>query len=498
MKNSKLIKTIAVILSVLTVLGACAFASVSAGASEYVKETASATYYYGGDSVTYHKPKITINSSDAAKINSEINNFYDTKVYYANNDYRYSEMRRDIVYYTYLNYTSAVKNNVLSVVMDYKHFNNNIHDYYVGNLNIKTGKRMSRNDVISAMGTNYNTVKSAVKEYIASKFDALSSSIKKQTAYKNGRSRTFADSNIDRMRVFVDNKGKLNAICTVYWVAGAGSYDWICPAYDASYPAVKANAANGGVVNISWSRLSGIGKYRVYKKVNGSWQRIGDSTGSSFTDKSVKAGSTYTYTVRGIDSKGSRFTSAYDTKGVTIKYAATPKISTIDQTADGFKLSWSKVANAEKYRIYRYVNGWKRVGDSTGTSYNFNAKNLGTSFRFTIRTISANGERFTSGYNNNGWSAKHFDAPKITKASNTKKGVSLNWNKQSGVEKFRVYRKTSGASWTRIADTTAATYTDGSAKNGTRYYYTVRCISSDAKSFQSYYNTSGTSIVCKR
>ena len=43
----------------------------------------------------------------------------------------------------------------------------------------------------------------------------------------------------------------------------------------------------------------------------------------------------------------------------------------------------------------------------------------------------------------------------------------------------------------RIADTTSLTYTDKSAKSGTKYTYTVRCISSDGKQYTSWYNTTG-------
>ena len=52
-------------------------------------------------------------------------------------------------------------------------------------------------------------------------------------------------------------------------------------------------------------------------------------------------------------------------------------------------------------------------------------------------------------------------------------------------------------SWSKLADTTALTYIDKTAKSGTRYIYTVRCINSTGKAYTSAYNTTGLAITCK-
>ncbi len=45
-----------------------------------------------------------------------------------------------------------------------------------------------------------------------------------------------------------------------------------------------------------------------------------------------------------------------------------------------------------------------------------------------------------------------------------------------------------------MADTESVSYVDKSVKASTTYYYTIRCISKDAKSFTSSYNATGSSI----
>ncbi len=67
-----------------------------------------------------------------------------------------------------------------------------------------------------------------------------------------------------------------------------------------------------------------------------------------------------------------------------------------------------------------------------------------------------------------------FVAPTFTVtrgASSTK----VNWN-SVGAEKYRVFRRTYGGSWTKLADTTSTSYTDNTQVRGTNYYYTVRCV----------------------
>ena len=63
---------------------------------------------------------------------------------------------------------------------------------------------------------------------------------------------------------------------------------------------------------------------------------------------------------------------------------------------------------------------------------------------------------------------------------------------------FRIFRKTSGGKWAKLADTSNTTYVDKSAKKGVTYYYTLRCINKGGTKYFSAYNTTGRAITCKR
>lgn len=65
----------------------------------------------------------------------------------------------------------------------------------------------------------------------------------------------------------------------------------------------------------------------------------------------------------------------------------------------------------------------------------------------------------------------------ITKVENAASGVRVTWKKISGAAGYRVYRKTKNGTWKRVGDVTSGktvSFTDKTAKSGTRYEYRVR------------------------
>ena len=254
----------------------------------------------------------------------------------------------------------------------------------------------------------------------------------------------------------------------------------------------KLENVNGGV-KISWGKVSGATKYRVYYKGRKGWTRMVDTTSTSYIDKDVSSGRNYTYTVRCISADGKSFTSGYDSKGTTVKYVAAPEISKLENVNGGVKISWGKVSGATKYRVYyKGRKGWTRMVDTTSTSYIDKDVSSGRNYTYTVRCISADGKSFTSGYDSKGTTVKYVAAPEISKLENVNGGVKITWNKVSGASKYRIYQKNS-SDWFRVSDTTSNSIVDKSVDVGT-YTYTVRCISDDGKSFESGFNPKGSSI----
>ena len=255
----------------------------------------------------------------------------------------------------------------------------------------------------------------------------------------------------------------------------------------------KTENVNGGV-KLTWSKVKGAEKYRVYYKGSKGWTRMVDTTSTSYIDKDVSSGRNYTYTVRCINSSATKFTSGYDSKGKSVKYISAPKITKAESVDGGVKISWNKSSGAEQYRVYyKGRKGWTRMVDTTSTSYIDKDVSSGKNYTYTVRCINSSATKFTSGYDSKGKFVKYISAPKITKAESVDGGVKISWNKSSGAEQYRVYYK-GRKGWTRMVDTTSTSYIDKDVSSGKNYTYTVRCLNKSKNKFTSGYNSTGKSI----
>ena len=262
-------------------------------------------------------------------------------------------------------------------------------------------------------------------------------------------------------------------------------------------PSVSSLTNTAGGIKLSWKKIDGAYGYRVYQKTSNGWKRIKDTTATSYTDSAVSANQTKTYTMRCIDKNGKTI-SGYNSKGWSKKYTpVAPTISKLENTTGGIKLSWNKITGVYGYRVYaKTSSGWKKLKDTTATSFTDSAVTANKTKTYTIRCIDKKGKTI-SGFNSKGWSKKYTAAtPKITKLKNTSKGVGVTWNKVAGVYGYRLYRKYAGGSWTKVKDTTSTSFTDSGARKGKKVTYTVRCIDKKGNTVSNY-NKTGWSITRK-
>ena len=254
----------------------------------------------------------------------------------------------------------------------------------------------------------------------------------------------------------------------------------------------KAESVYGGV-KLTWNKVSGAAKYRVYYKGRKGWTRMVDTTSTSYIDKDVSSGKNYTYTVRCISADGKSFTSGYDSKGKSVKYIAAPEISKLENVNGGVKISWGKVSGATKYRVYyKGRKGWTRMVDTTSTSYIDKDVSSGSNYTYTVRCISDDGKSFESGFNPKGSSIRYNQAPKILETNVVNGGIKVIWESENNTN-YRLYCKTEGKGWTKVCDNKTGVVTHKNLQPNKTYTYTVRAISSDAKKYLSGYDPVGMS-----
>lgn len=153
----------------------------------------------------------------------------------------------------------------------------------------------------------------------------------------------------------------------------------------------------------------------------------------------------------------------------------------VANTADGLRLTWSKVSNATGYRIYRKKGSGsysliKTFTKGSTTAYTDTAvkSESGTTYTYCVKAYS--GELITAASSNKVQQTR-LTAPTKVAVSNTSSGVKVTWNKVTGATAYRVYRKGSDGVRTCLetlgSSTFAYTDTKVKSKNGVSYTYDV-------------------------
>ena len=261
-------------------------------------------------------------------------------------------------------------------------------------------------------------------------------------------------------------------------------------------------------ITVTWKAAAGAKTYRVYRKAAGesTWTTVAKSvSGTSYTDKTVKAGVKYTYTVRGIASDGKTLSAKYNAAGVsdTLPKGATPakvELGKISANAAGVTITWTKTDGADKYYVYRKDaknTSWKKLAAVSGSTLKYVDKTAanGVQYTYTVLACAADGKT-KGGYDSTGLTVMMVPAMvELSKATHSATNITVTWKAAAGAKTYRVYRKAAGEStWTTVAKSVSGTsYTDKTVKAGVKYTYTVRGIASDGKTLSAKYNAAGVS-----
>ena len=254
----------------------------------------------------------------------------------------------------------------------------------------------------------------------------------------------------------------------------------------------KITSVNDGM-KISWNKSSGASSYIVYVKNSDDWEEIGTTSSTSitfsgFSYRPLVPGKTYKFTIKAVDSTG-KYKSGCITAGWKHQYIAPPQITKTSNTETGVKITWGKVEGAENYRVFvKSGSSWKKLKDTTSTSFTHTGVESGKTYTYTVRCISSTGKSYKSGYDTVGTKAMFLSTPAVTKISNTVDGVKLTYKESIGASKYNIYAN-SGSGFKKIGESTTTTFVHENAKSGTSYTYRVRAYDSTGD-FSSYYKTS--------
>ena len=312
----------------------------------------------------------------------------------------------------------------------------------------------------------------------------------------------------DTKTTYIYDTDTRNSFKAADLAVSAAGFDPGAATVPANVKLVSAKVVSGGI-QVTWNEADGAVKYRVYRKdaVNTGWKVIATVRDTSYTDKTAAAGVTYSYTVRGVDADG-ELSPGFDRTGVsaTIPKPTAPANVTLGDAkvvTGGIQVTWNEADGAVKYKVYRkdaMNTVWKVIAIVTGTSYVDKSAAAGVTYSYTVRGVGADGE-LSPGFDRTGVSAT---IPKPTAPADVTLGdakvvtggIQVTWNEADGAAKYKVYRKDAANTvWRVIATVTGTSYTDKTAKIGTKYNYTVRGVAADGKTLSPGFDRTGVSAT---
>ena len=248
-----------------------------------------------------------------------------------------------------------------------------------------------------------------------------------------------------------------------------------------SAPVVKiGHSATSGKPMLTWNAVSGATSYKVYRATsqNGTYSLLGTVTATSYTNTGAKAGTTYYYKVKAVNSAGeSAFSNVVSGK-------TTVTTLTMGHSASSGKpqLTWKAVSGAASYRVYRATakNGAYSVINTTkALTYTNVGAALGTTYYYKVEALNAAGKSM-------GFSAivEGKVAPVLAVGYSSVSGKpQLTWKAVPGATEYQVYRSTQqNSGYSKINTTTSTSYVNTGAKAGTTYYYRIVAVKGTAAS----------------
>ena len=156
-------------------------------------------------------------------------------------------------------------------------------------------------------------------------------------------------------------------------------------------------------IKLTWKKVTGADGYRIYQynSKTGKYEKIKTTTGTTYTIKKLKAGTTYKFAVKAYTKDNGETLWAASSK--SIKTATEPAVPNVKITAGTKKatLKWNKVTGATGYVVYlKNSDGdYVKLGSTKSTSYTKKSLKSGKKYYFRVRAYkTVDGKNIYGGY----------------------------------------------------------------------------------------------------
>lgn len=142
------------------------------------------------------------------------------------------------------------------------------------------------------------------------------------------------------------------------------------------------------------------------------------------------------------------------------------------------KISWNAVNGADKYWVYRSVDGetFDYYARTDKPSFTDGSTSIGTTYHYAVKAVAVLGGRDVPSGRSTAQSIQCRPAAPSVSIYRASGKPQLKWNAVSGAAKYWVYRSTDGVNFKYYDSTTKTSYTNTGALLGTKYHYRVKAV----------------------
>lgn len=321
-----------------------------------------------------------------------------------------------------------------------------------------------KNAVITIEKSTYTYTGSAIKPAVTVKVGSKKLSTKSYTvSYSNNK-------NVGKATITVTGKGSYKDKATKTF--------YIQPKKVASLKATPYSTK----IKLTWSKTTGAKGYQVYQYKNGSWAKLANASGTSYTVTNLESATTYKFRVRAYTKTGSKYlySPSYTSLSATttIGKPTTFKISDVGQTTA--TLSWNEVSKADEYRVTIVDEVTEATKGYTVKETSLQLTGLSAYRDYTVRVRAYNKDKDILGNNSDYFAFKTAPSPvKNITADATTRSITLFWDKLDNINTYQLYMCTYDdngiqSEYTKLANVSGNSYSATGLAPCTTYGFKVR------------------------
>ena len=248
-------------------------------------------------------------------------------------------------------------------------------------------------------------------------------------------------------------------------------------------PSVSITTSKGKP-KLTWKAVKGADNYYIYRSTDGkNFKYYNETDEAGYTNYSTNIGTTYYYKVRAVKTiDGNDHKSDFSAvRSIQCRPAAVNL--SISRSYGKPKLTWDAVADADKYWIYRSIDGknFKCYDTTTKTSYINSGAAFNTIYCYKVKAVKVvNGRNVVSGSGSAKSVITALAKPSVSITTSDGKPY-ISWDAVDGATGYYVFRSTDGKNYSVLGYTTRTNYTNTASNAGTTYYYKVKADSSNTK-----------------